>query len=128
MRGKIAAAKGPDRLVMIAGLVFFIDSFLPWYGVLGFSASGWSVGGLAVISILLAIAATAIAVAGVTGIEMGSAPMGTLLLATSGGAFAFALLRLLTQTHFVKYGLYIAIVAGAVMTYGAYQKFTAAKK
>src|SRR5687768_16009533 len=66
MKGKLAAAKGPERLILIGGLLFFIDSFLPWYGVsgsiagIGFSANakGWSSGGLAVIAILLGLAAT----------------------------------------------------------------------
>ena len=35
MKGKLTAAKGPERMILIGGLLFFIDSFLPWYGVSG---------------------------------------------------------------------------------------------
>ena len=64
MKGKLQAARGADRMILIAGLVFFIDAFLPWYGV-GFkalginfgnlNASGWHSGGWAVLAIIFAI-------------------------------------------------------------------------
>src|SRR2546423_12786544 len=56
MKGKLQAARGADRMILIAGLVFFVDSFLPWYGyglralglrLGGGNISGWSSGGLA---------------------------------------------------------------------------------
>jgi len=120
--------------MLIAGLLFFVDSFLPWYGfkitLLGqrFAANikGWSAGGLAVIAILLAIAATVLAAMEVLGaVKDMSVPSGTLSLALSGGAFVFTLLRWVTHTSIVKYGLYVALILGAVMTYAAYQKFHA---
>src|SRR5436305_3094362 len=79
MKGKLQAARGADRMILIAGLVFFVDSFLPWYGygpraaVLrldGFNYSGWSSGGLAVLAVLLAIAATLFAAARVVGAKL----------------------------------------------------------
>jgi len=130
MSGKIKAAQGPDRLILIAGLLFFIDSFLPWFriklGILGISGtvSGWNYGGLAVFAILLAIAATAVALAGVVGMQMG-APKQTaqLLLGLAGACLVFTVIRWLTHPGFAAYGLYIAIVLSAIMTYGAWQKF-----
>ncbi|TMK18107.1 MAG: hypothetical protein E6G68_07745 [Actinobacteria bacterium] len=134
MGQKLRAAQGPNRVMLIAGLLFFVDSFLPWYGfkitLLGqrFAANikGWSAGGLAVIAILLAIAATVLAAMEVLGaVKDMSVPSGTLSLALSGGAFVFTLLRWVTHTSIVKYGLYVALILGAVMTYAAYQKFHA---
>ena len=128
MKGKLTAARGADRLILIAGLVFIVDSFLPWYGVkvLGFSAnaSGWSSGGLAVVAILFAIGATAFAAVRVLGIQanLGDLKDGSVYLVLGAGAFAFTLLRLLTQTDFAKYGLFIALVAGAALAYGGFQK------
>ena len=63
MKDKLVAARGADRMILIAGLVFFVDSFLPWYGVgitvlgqhFGANRTGWSVGGLAVLAVLFAI-------------------------------------------------------------------------
>jgi hypothetical protein len=126
MKNKVTAAKGPDRLIMIAGLLFLVDSFLPWYGVQGLvDLKGWSAGGLAVLAILCAIAATAVAVAGVVGAMPPSPQTATITLALSGGALVFALLRFLTATSLTRYGLYIAIVLGAIMTYASYQKYKA---
>jgi len=140
MGQKLKSAQGPNRIMLIAGLLFFVDSFLPWYGVRGLLAQaarqvgispnikGWSAGGLAVIAILLAIAATALAAAEVVGaLKDANMPSGTLALIFGGGAFAFALLRWITATSLTKYGLYIAIILGAVMTYAGYQKFQAEK-
>ena len=134
MKGKLAAAGPADRMILIAGLVFFIDSFLPWYGfsIAGFGGaniSGWSSGGLAVLSILLAILAMAFAAVRVFGVKLnlGSVNDGVVYLALGGGAFVFALLRFLTATHLTKYGLFIAIIAGGVLAFGGWQKFNASK-
>jgi hypothetical protein len=139
MAGKIKSARGPDRVILIAGLLFFVDSFLPWYGVKGVAAvavrslggspnvKGWSSGGLAVISILLAIAATLFAAMKAGGMQIGGANDGTIYLALGGGAFLFALLRLLTETNFTRYGLYVAIILGAVLAFGGWQKYQGAR-
>jgi hypothetical protein len=138
MKNKVTAAQGPDRLILIAGLLYLVDSFLPWYGVKGElgdlvraagqnpNIKGWSAGGLAVLAILCAIAATAVAVAGIVGAMAPSPQTATITLALSGGALVFALLRFLTATSATKYGLYIAIVLGAVMAYASYQKYRVA--
>jgi len=133
MKGKLQAARGADRMILIAGLVFFVDSFLPWYGV-GFRAlglnlgainiSGWSSGGLAVLAILFAIADTLFAAARVVGakLDLGSIKDGVVYIVLGGGAFLFTILRLLTAVHFTKYGLYIAIIASAFLAYGGWMK------
>jgi hypothetical protein len=132
MGDKLKAAKGPDRLILIAGLLFFIDSFLPWFHfkVFGISAnaSGWSYGGLAVISILLGIAGTAVAVAGVAGMKVGSShkQSGQILLGLCGGALVFAVLRWITHVSLAGWALYVGIILTAVMTYGAWQKYNTA--
>jgi hypothetical protein len=134
MAGKLKAAQGPDRLILIAGLLFFVDSFLPWYGVsgnigginFGVNVKGWSAGGLAVIAILAALAATIIAALNVLGMmkDVGM-PQGQIMMILTGGALLFSLLRWVTETRATKYGLFVAIILGAVMAYGGYQKFQA---
>lgn len=127
--GKLRAATGADRIILIAGLVFFVSSFLPWYGfgIAGLGSaniSGWSSGGLAVIAILLGIAATAFAAVRVIGmkVELGTVPDGTIYLALGGGAFVFTLLRLITQSSLTKFGLYLALVSSGALAYGAFVK------
>jgi hypothetical protein len=135
MKGKLQAARGADRMILIAGLVFFIDSFLPWYGI-GFkgfgvsfnvNASGWNSGGLAVLAILFAIADTLFAAARVIGakIDLGEIKDGVVYVVLGSGALLFTLLRWLTQHHFTKYGLYIALVSGGFLLYGGYMKLLA---
>ncbi|HEX9695372.1 MAG TPA: hypothetical protein VGB64_03555 [Actinomycetota bacterium] len=127
MKGQVMAAKGPDRLILIAGALFFVDSFLPWYGFSfgGFGANikGWSAGGLAVLSILFAIAALALAVLRIAkvNVQLGASD-GLLYLILGGGAFVFALLRFITETRLTKFGLYIAIVLGAILAYAGWMK------
>jgi hypothetical protein len=135
MKGKLTAARGADRMILIAGLVFFVDSFLPWYGVgfrglglnLSVHVSGWKSGGVAVIAILLAILVTVFAALRVLGakVDLGSLNDGLVYLILGGGAFLFAILRLVTQVHYTKYGLYVAIIAGAALAFGGYQKYSA---
>lgn len=133
MKGKLTAAKGADRMILIAGVVFLVDSFLPWYGVgigsFRANVSGWNAGGVAVLSILLALAATLFAAARVIGakVSLGGINDGVVYLVTGGGALVFALLRWITESSFTKYGLYIAIVAGAFLAAGGFQKFKSAK-
>jgi hypothetical protein len=135
MKGKLAAAKGPERLILIGGVLFFIDSFLPWYGVSGsiagidFSSNtnGWGSQWMAVIAILLGLAATILVAASTFGIQLPVQATGQLLLALCAGAFFFVLLRLITETSFTKFGLYLAIVFTAVMAYGAWQRYKAAQ-
>lgn len=129
MKGKLVAARGADRMILIAGLIFFVDSFLPWYGVklgiLGtFTRSGWGMGGLAVLAILFGIADTVFAAMRVLGanLNLGDIQDGLVYIILGGGAFLFTLLRWLTMTSFTKYGLYVALVAGAFLAYGGWMK------
>lgn len=131
-KDKLLGVTGADRMILVAGLVFFIDSFLPWYGVSfrGFGAdisanvSGWSSGTLAVLAIIAAILATVFAAMRVLGakLDLGGIKDGTVYLGLGAAAFLFALLRWLTETNFTKYGLFVAIIAGAVLAYGGYLK------
>ena len=129
MKGKLTAARGADRMILIAGLVFFVDSFLPWYGVklgiLGtYTRSGWGMGGLAVLAVLFALLDTVFAAMRVLGanLNLGDIPDGLVYIILGGGAFLFTLLRWLTMTSFTKYGLYVALVAGAFLAYGGWMK------
>lgn len=129
LKGKLSAARGADRVILIAGLVFFVDSFSPWIGFGPFSASGWGSGGVAVLSVLCGIAALALVVLKTAGVKvnLGEWQDSLVLLILSGGAVVFALLRWITMPRFfsARYGLFVAIVAGAVMAYSAWMKHQA---
>jgi hypothetical protein len=131
-KAKLQAARGADRMILIAAFVLFIDSFLPWVGLtrstgLGrFTASGWRSGGLAVLPILLGIVAGIFALIRVLGVKMdiGTLRDGVVYLVLGLGALLFTLLRWITIPQFfsARYGLFVAIVATAFLAYGGWMK------
>jgi hypothetical protein len=132
-----------DLVVMGAGVLILIDSFLPWYGASfgGFSAtvSGWNAGFGAWFSILLVIA-----VAGVTAARVfagrslpsvggGAVSWTFLTAAVSAVAFIIMLLRWVTfpsGSHGVsaggKFGIYIGLIIAIVQTVYGYLSITQA--
>jgi hypothetical protein len=127
-----------DLGLMGAGIAVFIFSFLPWFGVSGYDASGnaWNVGFLAWFSVLLGMAA-AIFIAvrvfstvqlpvlgvGYSVIVLGATALATVLVLlklligykVSAGPFHLSLDR--------KVGLYLGLIAAAVQTYFAFAAF-----
>jgi hypothetical protein len=138
MGKKLAATRGPDRLILVAGALFFIDSFLPWYGVLGFNGSAWDVGGTATIAVILAIAATAFAAAQAVGAKMTIEPKtsGLIYAVLGGGTVLFTIIRIAAKPGggvaggliTRKYGIWVALILALVLAYGAYQKYQAGNK
>lgn len=121
-----------DAVVIGAGILMLIDSFLPWYGV-GFqgfgsvSIKGWSAGFLSWFSILLVLAAAGIAAAKVfagqvvrAGSQVGPA---LLLLILSGLATVLLLLRLITQSSYTKFGLFLGILLAAAQAVFSFLSF-----
>lgn len=153
MKGKLAAAKGPDRLIVIAGILFFVTTFLPWYTVkvsafgrvfARASENAWGLGALGLLAALLGLAATGLAASLVLGVEMkpSAQSQGALALGLGAGTVLFTLLRLIVNpagTEAVALlsqgavrvsrgiGLYLALVLAIALAYGGYQKFQAAK-
>jgi hypothetical protein len=129
--------KGNDRIIAGAGIVVFIASFLPWYGVSsgGFSVStsGWSAGGLAMLAILLGIASAAFVVARSMGqmTDM-SMPIGPALLALALSALSllFILIRWASLPRYggvihagARIGLYLALLAVIAQVVAAAMSF-----
>lgn len=145
MRRKVATARGPDLMLVIAGAVFFIATFLPWYkasvGRLSVSDTGWGSGGLGVLAALFGIGAAAVALMAVTGAKkLGSQSAGLLALVLSALALVFSFLRLVIRPQGAAdierlsgglvdvsrgIGLWLAFAAAIVMTVAAYQKYRA---
>ncbi|MBI4728569.1 MAG: hypothetical protein HY775_03595 [Acidobacteria bacterium] len=140
MKGKLTAARGPDRLILIAGVLFFVDTFLAWFGLStqfgSVNGNAWDVGGTATVASLLAILTTAFAAARVLGakFKVGNVNDGLIYLVLGGGTFVFTLLRFVLAPGALgihlgrKYGIFIALVLAAVMAFGSYQKYQAASK
>lgn len=137
-------ASGVDMLMIVAGGLFVISTFLPWYrfrfgSVLTASRTAWGSGGFGVLAGLCGIAAVAIAVVVALGAsELSAASAGLLEFGLSAAALFFSFLRLvfrLPGTTFAErisrgflhvnrgIGLFLAVLLAIVMTIAGYRKY-----
>ncbi len=131
-----------DLVIMGAGVLMFIDSFLPWYGTkfLGFrdvTVSGWSAGFGAWFSILLVIAVAGVVATRVfagramPAVGNGSVSWTFITAAVSLLATLIILIRWLTFNTYhglagAKFGLFVGLVIAAVQTVFGYLSLNAA--
>ncbi len=116
-----------EAVLMGTGALMLVDGFLPWYGVQVFTYSvhvtGFSAG-FAWIPVLLVTAVGAAAAARVLlGQRLpsaGSLGPNALLLAGSAAGTLLVVLRLLTQSSFTTYGIYLGLLLAAGQTAVAY--------
>jgi 4-amino-4-deoxy-L-arabinose transferase-like glycosyltransferase len=120
-----------DGILLIAGGLYFIDSFLPWnrlcikfatVSACG-SANLWH--GVGIIAALLAIALVVVAaIALFTPSTMAIPPLVVPVLAA--GILLFSILKILIDNDFLSYGAWIGLVLSVVIAYGGYMKYRAA--
>jgi hypothetical protein len=122
-RAKLRSARGTDRLILLAGVAFFVSSFLPWYG-----ESGWHAGVGAATAIFLGALTTAFAAVRVMGVEfdLGDIKDGIVYLSLGAATFGLVVLRYLTERD-ASFGLYIALGASAVLAIGGFTKHRATR-
>jgi hypothetical protein len=111
------------KIAGIAGLVLIVNLFLPWYGIAGFNINAFDSGFLAWFGSILAIAGAVIVVLGAMGrgkISFGSLQGGQIALLAGGLGALFVILRWLTETSLVKFGLFLGIAAAVAVVAGAY--------
>ncbi len=125
-----------EKIIVAAGVVLLIDSFLPWYSIdisiFHFSRNGWQAPNsfLSVLAILIGIAMAAqVLVARLGSVNMpdkvGSLGWGMVDLIAGAVAFLFVIIKWLNNTDWTAYGLYIGIIATAALAFGG---FTVAKE
>ena len=129
-----------DLVVMGAGVLMIVDSFLPWWGAKHSSLanrSGWNAGFGAWFSILLVIAVAVVAAVRVFGgramppVANGAVSWTLLTAAVSALAVVIILLRWLTFQSFggaavMKYGTYLGLIVAIVQTVFGYLSLVAA--
>jgi hypothetical protein len=110
-----------------AGILALIAGFLPWYGIdFGFgsvSENGFGSGFWAWFGIVLAIAAAVVIVLKaleVYDLKAGNLAAEQIALLLGALSVISILLRLITETDFLKFGLFIGLIAAAGVTYGAF--------
>ena len=125
-----------EKIIVAAGVVLLIDSFLPWYSIdisiFHYSRNGWQAPNsfLSLVAILLGIAMAAqVLVSRLGSVDMpdkvGSLGWGMVHLIAGGVAFLFVLIKWLNNTDWTAYGLYIGLLSTAALAFGG---FTVAKE
>jgi hypothetical protein len=147
MGKKLHAAQGPDRVLLIAGFLFLVATFLPWFRVriVGFgtaSGNAWNIGGLGQLAALFGIATLGFGVVTITGILKPNPSVGLVALVLAGGTLLFTFLRFvfkpggdaeglaaailrsgLRVTRGI--GLWAALVLAVIMAVAGFQKYVA---
>lgn len=111
------------KLALVGGAVLVINLFLPWYGVFGFNANAFDVGFLAWGGSLIAIAGAVVLLLkamDVQDVTAGEFKAEQIAVALGALGFVLILLRFLTETNLVKFGLFLGLAAAAAVAAGAY--------
>ncbi|MGH2663146.1 MAG: hypothetical protein ACRDH8_10160 [Actinomycetota bacterium] len=126
-----------QKILLVAGLILFIDLFLPWQGVdvgefgeaLGISGNVSGFNGLGILVALLVIVMLAwegLLAAGVS-IPLGTTSPALIGAGIAGATALFTLIAFLTKLSAIKYGAFIGLILGLVIAYGAYVRFQESK-
>jgi hypothetical protein len=116
------------KLALIGGAILLVDLFLPWYGAFGVSINALDSEILAWGGCLLAIAGAVVLLLKAMGkneVNAGSFKTEQLAFILGAAGFAMIVLRWLTENNFVKFGLYLGILASALVAYGAFTEMKA---
>jgi hypothetical protein len=111
------------KIVGVAGIVLIINLFLPWYGAFGFSLNAFDAEFLAWGGSFFAIAGAVVLVLKqleITDLKAGqfSAEQLALLLGAIGAVLV--ILRWITETDLVKFGVYLGIIAAVGVAAGSF--------
>ena len=128
-----------DRILLVAGGLFFIDSFLPWFrfcvpsvtlggitagGCVSTSAWGYPAGFLGALAALFALALVAWIVVSALGMSLNlGIPAATLSTILVGGTFGFGVLKFIFSiTKNPALGTWIGLIMLLAIGYGGYMK------
>jgi hypothetical protein len=111
------------KLALVGGVVLIVDLFLPWYKVGPISLNAFDAEFLAWGGALIAIAGAVVLVLKATGqqdVKAGNFSAEQLATLLGGIGFILILLRWLTESNFVGFGLYLGLLAAAAVAAGAF--------
>jgi len=123
----LSKLKNGQKIILGAGILLVINLFLPWYrvdfGIASASANAFDAGFLAWFGSLLAIAAAVIVALKVFGnmkINAGTLKAEHLAFALGALAFILILLKLIVDSDFMFIGIWIGLIASAILAFGAF--------
>lgn len=112
-------------------VVLLVASFLPWYSVGGFgitiSFNGWDAGFLGWFGIVLGLGAGVVLglkAFGTSDVRAGGLAAEQIALALGALSLIIIILRFVTESSNVSYGLFVGLVAAAVVAYGSFRAMT----
>ena len=116
-----------QKIALGGGALAIISLFLPWYGFSAFgvsaNVSGFNAGFFAWGGLFLAIAGAVILLLkalDINDIKVGNLAAEQFALLLAGAGFVFIVLRLLTDTSFMKFGLFAGLIAAGAVAYGVF--------
>ena len=115
------------KIAVGGAVVLLIDSFLNWYAVSAFGVSiginAWDAGFLAWGGVAAGVAAGVILALKATGkqdVKAGGKSAEQLAMILGIASFVLVVLRLVTETSYLAYGIFIGVVAAGAVAYGAW--------
>jgi len=117
-----------ERIIVISGVLLFLFSFFPWFGLLGGSHSGWD-NTLSLLAVIVGvIMVVQVALARFTTVQLPTLPVpwGQVHLGLGVIALAFVVLQLLIGDEVLgikldrKVGIYLGLLAAAGLAYGGF--------
>jgi len=129
-----------EKIILIAGPLLLIDSFLPWYDVdLGpfgsVTRSGWeSPGALWSILAMLCgvVAAGLVAVTRFTAVKLPALPEGVSMARVYAGlgvaALLFVIVKWVNESDFLGFGFYLGVVLAIALAAGGVMMFMAERQ
>ena len=125
-----------SKILLVTGLLLFIDLFLPWQRVCvdfgGFGGGCASANGFSGLGILVALLVIALLVweglliAGVN-VNMGTTSPALISAVLAGATALFTIILFLTRLSEVSYGAFIGLILALVLAYGAYIRYNESK-
>jgi len=132
-----------EKIIIIAGVVLFIDGFLPWYSVsasgeiegvrygASWSANGWGAPGaiwsiLAVLIGLVMVAAIAVqnlAKEGTLPDNISGITWPKIHLGAGAAALVLVVIKLLSESSSLGFGFYLGIICAAALAVGGFLMF-----
>ena len=129
-----------EKIILIAGPLLFIDSFLPWYSIdLGpfgsVSRTAWqSPGSLwSMLAVFIAIVMTGLIAAVKFGnVKLPEMPNGVtwgrIMLGLGGASVLFIVLKFLGESSFLSFGFYIGVILVIALAAGGFLTFQEEQK
>jgi hypothetical protein len=115
-----------EKIILIAGLLLFIDGFLPWYdydfGIVSVTRNGWESPGAiwSVLAILVGLAMSGVVAVkalteGVIPENVGGFSWPKIFLGGGVAVAVLILIKLLNESSYMGFGFYIAIICAAAL-------------